>query len=463
MILTVLRPVNEYKIADKIIEANRELFGVDYDPTAVQVARPAASEEGGRPAMCQFASIDLGPAQDGIRRVSFRRLLEDFEPEFITDNEEDDDDEPTQDYSVSESEPESEEVPVTETDPSTAATVARDKINMMLDSPNRRRPNPAPPCTVGNINNNDGDEKIVVVDSKLTIVIAPNSPVSGEPESDPEIDEICEVIEEFGLANPHILLSPTVSTVALTTGDQADDSDNTLKTDDSNDEQLSKSSNSTQSEDSQQEHEMRKSSGTAVGGCSSSNNHVARARTTSAQSDTQQRPKSSSRKHHQPQRSNSQQSSSTPLNTRSSYHHHSQSHRDVDHNKIMKIQLNFKPCCELKNADAAQRLPSYCGYVSQYGLSKEQLEQREARRERHHMRRERRVENRAVEESNKSRVNEEAFARWLAVKMRTTRTSNGNGSRNMYDFVPSKKIANNTIATRANNRVKVVRVVKPIV
>lgn len=465
-VITVLRPVNEYKIADKIIEANRELFGDDYDPTAEVVARPTANEEaGGRPAICQFASIDLGPADDGRRRVSFSRLLEDFEPDFITDNE-DDDDEPTQDYSVSESEPESEEVPVRGSEPSTAATLAPDKINMMLDSPNRRRQNQPPPCPVGNNNNNDGAEKIVAVDSKPTIAIAPNSPVSGDPDSDPEIDEICEVIEEFGLANPHKLLSPTVSPVALTTGVQADaECDKALNTDDNIDDQLSQSSDSTQSGDSQKEHEMRQSSGTAAGGTSKSSrsdNRVVRARTTSVESDTKLRPKSSSHTYHQPVRSNSQHSSSTPLNTHSSHHHHSHPHRGVDHNRIMKIQLNFKPCCELKNADAARRLPSYCGYVSQYGLSKEQLEQRAARRERHHMRRERRVENRAVEESNKSRVNEEAFARWLAVKMRTTRTTNGSGSRNMYDYVPSKKIANNKVATEANKRAKVVRAVEPI-
>lgn len=458
LFLIVLRPVNEYKIADKIIEANRELFGEDYDPKAEPVARPATDEVGARPAICLFASIDLGPAEDGKRRVSFRRLLEDFEPDFITDNEDEDDDvdDPTHDYSVSESEAESEEqVASVETDSAAvAATVERDKMNMMLDSPNRRRSNP-PPSTIGNNNNNDKLET-KIVESKPTIAtIAPNSPVSGDTVGTPEIDEICEVIEEFGLANPNDLLSPTISTVALTIGRDKDNGGHAMTTDDNCDDCLSQSSDSSQSGDIRCQHdpEIQRSIATAVGGCSSpvQPNGVVRARTTLSQSDTQQPPKSSRQKqNNQPMNSQSQHSSTQSKTSSSSNHHISQTNRNVDHSNFMKIQLNFKPCCELKNADAARRLPSYCGYVSQYGLSKEQLDQRAARRERHHIRLERRVEIRAVEESNKSRVNEEAFARWLAVKMRTG--GNGSGTRNMYDYVPRKKFHDETKVTRVGKK-----------
>lgn len=81
------------------------------------------------------------------------------------------------------------------------------------------------------------------------------------------------------------------------------------------------------------------------------------------------------------------------------------------------------------------RLPRYCGYISQYGLSKEQLEMRERRRERLRNRQSDKTAKQLQEETVKSEVNEEAFARWLQNKMRTSR----NMTKNMYDYRPTKQ------------------------
>lgn len=127
--------------------------------------------------------------------------------------------------------------------------------------------------------------------------------------------------------------------------------------------------------------------------------------------------------------------------TESIQHHHHHNHRPnssvhekkSSESQFLKIQLNFKPCCEYKYLEN-DRLPRYCGYISQYGLSKEQLEMREKRRERLKERQSDKTAKQLQEETMKSEVNEEAFARWLQNKMRNTRSM----TKNMYDYRPTR-------------------------
>ncbi|KAJ6641053.1 hypothetical protein Bhyg_05986 [Pseudolycoriella hygida] len=122
------------------------------------------------------------------------------------------------------------------------------------------------------------------------------------------------------------------------------------------------------------------------------------------------------------------------------HHHHNNRPNSSVHTKkssesqFLKIQLNFKPCCEYKYLEN-ERLPRYCGYISQYGLSKEQLEMKEKRKERLKERQSDRTAKQLQEEALKSEVNEEAFARWLQNKMRNSRSM----TRNMYDYRPTKQ------------------------
>lgn len=136
-------------------------------------------------------------------------------------------------------------------------------------------------------------------------------------------------------------------------------------------------------------------------------------------------------------------SSSAKLKTTESIqHHHHHNHRPnssvhikpSSESQFLKIQLNFKPCCEYKYLEN-DRLPRYCGYISQYGLSKEQLEMRERRRERLKERQSDKTAKQLQDETMKSEVNEEAFARWLQNKMRNSRSM----TKNMYDYRPTKQ------------------------
>lgn len=124
---------------------------------------------------------------------------------------------------------------------------------------------------------------------------------------------------------------------------------------------------------------------------------------------------------------------------------------------LPRIPLNFKPCCEYKSVES-EKLPRYGGYLSQYGLSKAQLERRDAQHERMRHRRCVTSAKRTAEESMKSQINEQAFARWLRNKMRTAHSL----TRNMYDYVATnggtaakKKRQSSTVAGR-NQMKKVV-------
>lgn len=104
-----------------------------------------------------------------------------------------------------------------------------------------------------------------------------------------------------------------------------------------------------------------------------------------------------------------------------------------EENKNLKLNLNFRSCCEHK-CSGNTKLPKYNGYYSQYGLSKEQLEKREARIETYRKKDLLKKTKNLEEDSTKSKASEEAFARWLNNKMRNPR----NRVRNMYDFKGKK-------------------------
>lgn len=110
---------------------------------------------------------------------------------------------------------------------------------------------------------------------------------------------------------------------------------------------------------------------------------------------------------------------------------------------VLKIHLNVRACCENKYLDN-NRLPRYNGYISQYGLSKDQLEQREANRQKYAEKRARKEREIMRAKQEIAELNEQAFRQWLIRKNHVTRPK----CKNMYDedvpklrikYHPSKK------------------------
>lgn len=82
---------------------------------------------------------------------------------------------------------------------------------------------------------------------------------------------------------------------------------------------------------------------------------------------------------------------------------------------LLKIHLNVRKCCESKHLEN-QQLPRYRGYLSQYGLSKDQLEERARNRTLSQQREyDRRMEY-LEQQQRQSEMNEEAFRQWLRRK-----------------------------------------------
>lgn len=106
---------------------------------------------------------------------------------------------------------------------------------------------------------------------------------------------------------------------------------------------------------------------------------------------------------------------------------HRRPSRPID--AIFNIHLNIKSCCQHKCMDSG-RLPRYNGYVSQYGMSKDQLEWREMNRQQSRlsrMRHQRQIMNAKQEISE---LNEQAFRQWLIRKDRGAKPK----YKNMYDL-----------------------------
>ncbi|KAM8709299.1 hypothetical protein ACLKA7_016153 [Drosophila subpalustris] len=92
------------------------------------------------------------------------------------------------------------------------------------------------------------------------------------------------------------------------------------------------------------------------------------------------------------------------------------------------IKMNYKICCEHRHA-LQDKLPRYTGYMSEYGLSAKQLQQREQQLRRQQRFSMERTLNRNEHELKKMQDNERAFTTWLKNKMRYPI----NKTRNMFD------------------------------
>lgn len=93
-----------------------------------------------------------------------------------------------------------------------------------------------------------------------------------------------------------------------------------------------------------------------------------------------------------------------------------------------EIKMNYKICCEHRHA-LQDKLPKYTGYMSEYGLSAKQLQQREQQLRRKQRFTMEQTLNRNEHELKKMQDNERAFTTWLKNKMRYPI----NKTRNMFD------------------------------
>lgn len=98
-------------------------------------------------------------------------------------------------------------------------------------------------------------------------------------------------------------------------------------------------------------------------------------------------------------------------------------------NDLFKIHLNVRACCENKYLDN-NRLPRYNGYISQYGLSKDQMEQRKLNRQKFMEQRTRRNREILKAKEEIAHLNEAAFRQWLIRKNHLSRLK----YKNMYDL-----------------------------
>lgn len=83
---------------------------------------------------------------------------------------------------------------------------------------------------------------------------------------------------------------------------------------------------------------------------------------------------------------------------------------------VQSTPVKYKSCCDQKNSDRDRNLPKYAGHISEYGLSLQQLQLKVARREKRRRTRQDIAFQRYQQELERSRRNEEAFARWMRVK-----------------------------------------------
>ncbi|XP_061386737.1 uncharacterized protein LOC133321671 [Musca vetustissima] len=113
--------------------------------------------------------------------------------------------------------------------------------------------------------------------------------------------------------------------------------------------------------------------------------------------------------------------------TTSPYRNNNNNRRFLPPPEVTDLKLHYKTCCEFKNAQ--QKLPKYTGYLSEYGLSRDQLLEREQklRRKQHSLLQE--TLKTSEEEMRKMHDNERAFTSWLKNKMRFPI----NKTRNMFD------------------------------
>lgn len=80
--------------------------------------------------------------------------------------------------------------------------------------------------------------------------------------------------------------------------------------------------------------------------------------------------------------------------------------------------VKYKSCCEeKKRSEREQKLPKYMGDVSEYGLSRDQLEMKRERQERRRRNRQEVAYRKYQLEVERIRLNEESFAKWMRMKL----------------------------------------------
>ncbi|XP_065361905.1 uncharacterized protein MCAP_0864 [Calliphora vicina] len=110
-----------------------------------------------------------------------------------------------------------------------------------------------------------------------------------------------------------------------------------------------------------------------------------------------------------------------------SHHHSSNNRRFMPPPEVTDLKLHYKTCCEFKNAQ--QKLPNYTGYLSEYGLSREQLMERERKLQQNQRGKVIDTVKTSEADMRKMHDNERAFTTWLKNKMRFPI----NKTRNMFD------------------------------
>ncbi|XP_061506595.1 uncharacterized protein LOC5667144 [Anopheles gambiae] len=106
--------------------------------------------------------------------------------------------------------------------------------------------------------------------------------------------------------------------------------------------------------------------------------------------------------------------------------------RPLEAHRAKRSTTCRRKCCRHKKS-AGEKLPYYNGFRSEYGLSREELEEKKRRQEARRQRVRERQQRRTAEQRQKAQSNEEAFAAWLHGKLRNSI----NKHQNMYDVKQS--------------------------
>uniref|UniRef100_A0A182WBH7 Coiled-coil domain-containing protein 181 n=1 Tax=Anopheles minimus TaxID=112268 RepID=A0A182WBH7_9DIPT len=106
--------------------------------------------------------------------------------------------------------------------------------------------------------------------------------------------------------------------------------------------------------------------------------------------------------------------------------------RPLEEHRAKRSSTCRRKCCRHKKS-SGEKLPYYNGFRSEYGLSREELEEKKRRLEARRQRVRERQQRRTAEQRQKAQSNEEAFAAWLHGKLRNSI----NKHQNMYDVKQS--------------------------
>lgn len=95
------------------------------------------------------------------------------------------------------------------------------------------------------------------------------------------------------------------------------------------------------------------------------------------------------------------------------------------------LKIRQRSCCT--SQEVKQKLPVYNGFVSEYGLTKPQLEKRQLRKEKNAQRKKEKCHKIKEEKMQKDMYNEEVFSAWLrSIKNRNQNNHNKNSNNKEY-------------------------------